>query len=644
MKAVFQFASLLLISFITAYSAPVQFAEGGTGGNYLSGSLWTPPKSPEGLIYRKDIAALPPNTFVRIANSKLVDNIDTAYKAVGRGSVAGTSGTFDYSGMAWDNEGKRGFAFGGGHATTGGNGVHQLDVVKGKWVPAVYESYPGYKGYTQNDADFLMKSTNESYSKGLFVVTKGDLSKLHDSGAVVVKSFAAQSPKLYARPFARSSTGFAVKIQGNPWGTAFVEAPGPEGFVTTQAGYDSIFPDTNNARPQIKTEWGNLWDGPMCSWHSYYFQAYIPKQNMFLVSAYGSSYWAYLNGNGWADKNDSVYAPFNTYLSINSWGGLSATRLVYDTTRNKIWFGSHTGNSANYWYTDAARLSAMGIGGQYWFWSNRMLSYDLKTKTWGHKQLASNTNHTYWSAGNRFGDMGYGNNPGHCFNMTNETDSSMDFGDSATGKYAHNVTHEGYGAAYFENQGGKMWGFAGGTTALVTEYSMDSGIRGAGRNNSIKIPATDITSKLVNITDMISNATVGVYNRMQYFPAESLLVVCVNTKKEIYFCRVDVSLLSTKAETAVKTAPLYTLSAAPMPFTSGIGTTIKLSTASPAAYSLYSPDGRLVRSFKNLKAGTSTIRWNGTSESGARMASGIYVGRMVTSDGKTIEHRLAIMK
>jgi len=156
--------------------------------------------------------------------------------------------------------------------TSGSNGVHKLDVSRGKWAPEIYESYPGYNGYTQNDNDFLMQSTNQNYTRGLFVVKSGDLGGLHDSGAIVVNTFAEQSPQLYVRPFDRSSTGFAVKIQGNPWGTAWVEAPGPEGFVTTQAAYDAIFPDPSNARPQIKTSWGDYWDGPMCSWHTYYFQ------------------------------------------------------------------------------------------------------------------------------------------------------------------------------------------------------------------------------------------------------------------------------------------------------------------------------------------------------------------------------------
>lgn len=612
-----------------ACAADSTFATGGSGGNHVTGTLWDPPRAPDGRLYIEDFNALPPNTFVRLAGSHLKTNIDSCYAAVGRASLKnGVYGSFDFSGMAWDNAGKRGWAFGGGHATSGSNGVHKLDVTRGKWVPEIYESYPGYNGYTQNDNDFLMNSTNQNYQKGLFNILSGDLSGLHDSGAVRVRSFAQQSPQLYRRPFDRSPTGFAVKVQGNPWGTAWVAAPGPEGFVTTQAGYDSIFPDTNNARPQIHTAWGDLWDGPMCSWHTYFFQAYLPDRNKLIISAYGApNYWANVDGGGWASPTDPDYGPFNTYLSINSWGGLSASRIMYDSSRHKLWFGSHVGNSTGYWYTDAAHMAELG-GLPGWVWYNHLLSYDLDTKSWGVKQLKANTSHTYWSAGTRIGDMGYYNGQGHIFDMAAESDTAADFGDSAEAKLAHHYYNEGFGAAYISDQG-KLWCFAGGNTAHAAEYDIDSPVPGAGRSGSMKIPSRDITTLLGNVDEMISHATVGVYNRIQYFEDARLLVVCLSTQYEVYYCRV--APLNTPAEEAATPAKAAALTCSPNPF----NPVVRFSLAGnlkDAGLKIYDCSGKLAADV------TGRCEWNA-----AGRPSGIYYA-ILEYNGMQISRKLVLAK
>jgi hypothetical protein len=646
-KAVLQFAAwILLICACGTEAQPATFATGGAGGSFLTGTLWNPPRAGDGRLYIEDINALPANTLVRLSGSRLKSNIDSAYAAAGRPSLKnGVYGSFDYSGMAWDNSGKRGWAFGGGHATSGSNGIHKLDVTRGKWVPEVYESYPGYNGYTQNDNDFLMKSTNENYTKGLFVVKSGDLSGLHDSGAIVVNTFTEQSPQLYVRPFARSSTGFAVKIQGNPWGTAWVEAPGPEGFVTTQSAYDAIFPNPANARAQIKTTWGNLWDGPMCSWHTYFFQTYLPDKNMLAYSAYGApNYFVRLNGTGWASLTDPDYAPFNTYLSINSWGGLSASRMIYDSTQHKIWFGSHVGNSANYWYTDPARLTQLGADGQYWFWSNHLLSYDLDTKAWGSKTLKANTNHTYWTAGTRFGDMGYYNGQGHIFNMANEMDTLADFGDSASGIYAHHESEEGFGAVYLSDQG-KLWAFAGGRNPRVTEYDIDSPQPGAGRNNSWLIPRRNISTSVTNLAELASNTTVGVYNRIQYFADAKLMVVCVNTEWEIYYCRVNTSGTITETPALGSRNSAIQLACSPNPVSTGSHVSVTLSAASDVRLDLYNAAGQRVCTLKSgaLQAGVHHFSWNLLDADNRPAAVGIYLFKL-TAGNRVLIQRTVVAK
>ncbi len=76
--------------------------------------------------------------------------------------------------------------------------------------------------------------------------------------------------------------------------------------------------------------------------------------------------------------------------------------------------------------------------------------------------------------------------------------------------------------------------------------------------------------------------------------------------------------------------------AEPNPFTNDTRLQLVLPEASRASLSIYGADGRVVRSMPEvaLPAGTATFRWNGRSDAGALVPSGIYFYRFQTGLGE----------
>jgi flagellar hook assembly protein FlgD len=77
-------------------------------------------------------------------------------------------------------------------------------------------------------------------------------------------------------------------------------------------------------------------------------------------------------------------------------------------------------------------------------------------------------------------------------------------------------------------------------------------------------------------------------------------------------------------------------------------TTIPFSTATPGRVSIrvYDVAGRLVRTItdKVLPAGDHTVRWNGESDHGLHVASGIYFYRIVFPGGEISGKKLTILR
>jgi len=65
----------------------------------------------------------------------------------------------------------------------------------------------------------------------------------------------------------------------------------------------------------------------------------------------------------------------------------------------------------------------------------------------------------------------------------------------------------------------------------------------------------------------------------------------------------------------------------PNPFSSATQIEVSLNTSDGVALSVYSVDGRLIRSlgYRVLPAGETRVVWDGTDDAGKQVASGIYL-------------------
>jgi flagellar hook assembly protein FlgD len=73
--------------------------------------------------------------------------------------------------------------------------------------------------------------------------------------------------------------------------------------------------------------------------------------------------------------------------------------------------------------------------------------------------------------------------------------------------------------------------------------------------------------------------------------------------------------------------PVAKLASYPNPFSSATQIEVSLSAPDGVALSVYSVDGRLIRSlgYRVLPAGETRVMWDGTDDAGNQVASGIYL-------------------
>jgi flagellar hook assembly protein FlgD len=61
------------------------------------------------------------------------------------------------------------------------------------------------------------------------------------------------------------------------------------------------------------------------------------------------------------------------------------------------------------------------------------------------------------------------------------------------------------------------------------------------------------------------------------------------------------------------------------------------------SFRIFSVNGAVVKSCQALK-GKSSIRWDGKDASGRALASGLYVGKLELSNGKSLRHNLLLLR
>jgi flagellar hook assembly protein FlgD len=89
----------------------------------------------------------------------------------------------------------------------------------------------------------------------------------------------------------------------------------------------------------------------------------------------------------------------------------------------------------------------------------------------------------------------------------------------------------------------------------------------------------------------------------------------------------------------------FDLSCYPNPFNPSTTITFLLAEPTNARLAIYNASGALVRTLLNgnLNAGAQRIQWNGTNDSGAPVASGVYFYR-ISADKETSTKKLLLLR
>jgi hypothetical protein len=99
--------------------------------------------------------------------------------------------------------------------------------------------------------------------------------------------------------------------------------------------------------------------------------------------------------------------------------------------------------------------------------------------------------------------------------------------------------------------------------------------------------------------------------------------------------------------TAIETAALHnlaiSLSAQPNPFMPSTSISFTVPPGLEGSFRIFSVNGAVVKSCQALK-GKSSIRWDGKDASGRALASGLYVGKLELSNGKSLRHNLLLLR
>jgi hypothetical protein len=139
----------------------------------------------------------------------------------------------------------------------------------------------------------------------------------------------------------------------------------------------------------------------------------------------------------------------------------------------------------------------------------------------------------------------------------------------------------------------------------------------------------------------------GTFGKFAYIPEANCFVALVEVDQNAWVFRPPASWNigsgGTTRETAAMPASDMRLSAQPNPFKPATCISFSVPAGKSGVYRIYSATGALMRS-SNALQGKNTIRWDGKDASGQALASGLYIGRLTLSDGKTLRHSLLLLR
>ncbi|MBL8027952.1 MAG: T9SS type A sorting domain-containing protein [Fibrobacteres bacterium] len=605
---------LLLISAAGNLFA-AEWAKEGPAGS-LNGSLWTPGRDANGIVTAASVALLPVDTWIEVANTKASEQIEPLLISGGYKPVGSTASMFIYSGMAFDPVKGKSYLSGGGHSGGGDNGIYSVDFYKMGWEVCAWPSKPGVD-ITLEEARMYINGSlgGNSYAPNV------DTANPSAAGS------------FYVYPYAKSSTGFAVKLWNSETVWSWCEAVGPEGVRRggqvlfpgglihgTQAAADYFNANNKLGRESLRSKNPNydvLPDGRPTSRHQYNGFIYNPARQE-VQSVVRSFTRAKLDGSGWVSLDSGGYASYpdgKVHMEL--------TWTAVDDSSGEIWTGGCGSDCwvSNYMYYRGALV--YNPANNTFKDSPRMNRYEWGAAncgvTWAGLSVLSRGR---WliGASNKATDF-WG-----LYNMSTQEKRSL----RVTGSPFVSTQSEGNAFVYLSDRD-QVWAFDPTKKlectvvdlAAMTPNSLYPG-------ESFDVPAY---KKSIANSNLISISNTLVYNRLRYWDKEKMLVFVNDHNKNIWVCKVGTANTSITDKKGIISSGALSLTAKPNPFNPATTISFSIENAGIAGLRIYTLDGKLAKHF-NISAGQKKVMWDGCDETGNRLSSGTYIMQLTAGDKK----------
>lgn len=619
--------SKLIASFLLLIAAGTLFAtewakEGPAGS--LVGSVWTPGRDANGIVTAASVALLPVDTWIEVANTKASEQIEPLLISGGYKPVGSTASMFIYSGMAFDPVKGKSYLSGGGHSGGGDNGIYSVDFYKMGWEVCAWPSKPG-KDITVEEARMYINGSlgGNSYS-------------------AQVSNPASSAGSFYVYPYAKSSTGFAVKNWNSETVWAWCEAVGPEGI---RRGGEVVFPgnlihgtqeaaDYYNANYKLGREslrsknpnYDVLPDGRPTSRHQYNGLIYNSARQE-IQSVVRSFTRAKIDGSGWVSYDSGGYASYpdgKVHMEL--------TWTAVDDSSGEIWTGGCGSDCwvSGYMYYRGALVYNPGTNT--FKDSPRMNRFEWGGAgcqvTWAYLSVlprgrwligASNKATDFWGL----------------YNMSTQEKRSL----RSTGSPFNTTQSEGNAFIYLPDRD-QVWAFAPKDSLKCTVVDLSAMTQNSlYPGESFDVPA--YPKKLTN-SGIIPLSNTLIYNRLRYWEKEKMIVLVNDHNKNIWVCKVSEPSTSISNRNSISSDDQFSLSVTPNPFNPTTTILFTINDYSNASLKIFSTDGKLAKQF-DITSGQRKVIWDGSDNAGKKLSSGTYIMQL-QSGNKRISRALALSR
>lgn len=462
-----------------------------------------------------DFSTFPLQTWTEIPNSRFESTVKPLLDAAGNvlyrwGSDKVGAVMTNFNGMAWDFDGNRAWAHGGGHAGGSDNSVFKLDLNTMTWAIQNPGSLVGVDGFTAED-DLLWGSIN---------------ARINGSWDEVIAAGGTPG-NVEVRSYSRSSTGFAMA-----YGTSFsqfcwIACTGPARRLTTKADHDAMwaFYPANFQVPitgpsDIYTTYDLMPDGRPASRHMYSGQIYSKGRNE-LVYIVRALYRCKVDGTGWIRYQDGGRQVLNRYAGEYIW-------LQYDDQNDIVYKGGCSSDcyiNGNYYYTNGVKFQMSTLAES----DVSLVDASAFPNTIGSVNSGSSQMFSY-KTGRWIGGVcstGYG----WQYNLdTGAKRNIQSVGTTFSGYVSERAT------AVYVPELGKLWAFNTNVQSLPCyEYDIDSPQAG-GPFGTYTVQTR--TKTFSNSAALPPNTGGLVYNRLTYWPQKKVVVYIPAQDTNVWVMRV----------------------------------------------------------------------------------------------------------